>query len=215
MGIIWPLVEIGLNNLPKYRPRLQQPYIWLSFARNIFQLVFFFLFKWCKAWDFEHFEFVLLGLNSSSNILNLSLVLCTLDEARWGRKWNFSFYLSYLLPIPFGVIHKLRWQDLAHYWPPTKPLLPFVKNSFWKIRENLHKGPFTNYVDKISSCWPPNPLPWHFLWCCLEKKWTFLDHLPTLSCQRSLWMPPSHIFSFFAQSDENQRKGAKAIARSR
>jgi hypothetical protein len=27
-------------------------------------------------------------------------------------------------------------------------------------------------------------------------------------------MPPSHIFSFFAQSDENQRKGAKAIARS-
>ena len=28
-------------------------------------------------------------------------------------------------------------------------------------------------------------------------------------------MPSSHIFSFFAQSDENQRKGAKAISRSR
>ena len=48
-----------------------------------------------------------------------------------------------------------------------------------------------------------------------KYRWHFQYHLPTSSCQRSLWMPPSHIFSFFAQSDENQRKGAKAIARSR
>ena len=80
---------------------------------------------------------------------------------------------------------KISVHLLRSPWP-TQPLLSFVKNSFCEIRENLHR-----------------------------YRWHFQYPLPTSSCQRSLWMPPSHIFSFFAQSDENQRKGAKAIARSR
>ena len=27
------------------------------------------------------------------------------------------------VPCSWGVIHKLRWQDFAHYWPLTHPLL--------------------------------------------------------------------------------------------
>ena len=38
--------------------------------------------------------------------------------------------------------------------------------------------------------WPPTPLRWHFLWYECWQKWTFLDHLPTSSCKRSLWTTP-------------------------
>ena len=45
----------------------------------------------------------------------------------------------------------------------------------------------TNYVDKILAFFD------HLLPCVdifyginVDKKWTFLDHLPTLSCKRSL-----------------------------
>jgi hypothetical protein len=36
-----------------------------------------------------------------------------------------------------------------------------------------------------------HPLCWHFLWYInVDKKLTFLDHLPTSSCKHSLWTPP-------------------------
>ena len=56
------------------------------------------------------------------------------------------------------------------------------------------KGSFTSYVDKILAI---------FDHCVdilygingtrinVDKKWTFLDHQPTSSCKRSLWMPPT------------------------
>ena len=49
------------------------------------------------------------------------------------------------------------------------------------------KGSFTNYVDKILAFF------YHLPTCIdifygmnVDKKWTFLDHLPTSSCKRSL-----------------------------
>ena len=38
----------------------------------------------------------------------------------------------------FGGLHKLRSQDLAHYWPPTQPLLTFVKEFLYWNKKNLH-----------------------------------------------------------------------------
>ena len=39
-----------------------------------------------------------------------------------------------------------------------------------------------------------------------DKKWTFLDHLPTLSCKRSLWTAPNHSCqrSLLQQGSANQ-----------
>ena len=35
-----------------------------------------------------------------------------------------------------GGIKKLRWQDIAYYWPPTQPLLTFVKEFlYWNKRK--------------------------------------------------------------------------------
>ena len=39
--------------------------------------------------------------------------------------------------------------------------------------------------------WPPTPLRWHFYGMNVDKKWTFMDHLPTSSCSKcSLWTAP-------------------------
>ena len=38
--------------------------------------------------------------------------------------------------------------------------------------------------------WPPTPCVDIFYGMNVDKKWTFLDHLPTSSCKRSLWTTP-------------------------
>ena len=49
------------------------------------------------------------------------------------------------------------------------------------------KGLFTNYVDKILAFFDHlPPCVDIFYGMNVDKKWTFLDHLPTLSCKRSL-----------------------------
>ena len=47
---------------------------------------------------------------------------------------------------------------------------------------------FTNYVDKILAFFDHLP-PRVDIFCGInvDKKWTFLDQLPTSSCKRSLW----------------------------
>ena len=56
-----------------------------------------------------------------------------------------------------------------------------------KIKSN--KGLFTNYVDKMlafSDHLPSIPYVYIFYGINLDKTWTFLNQLPTLSCKRSL-----------------------------
>ena len=48
------------------------------------------------------------------------------------------------------------------------------------------KGLFTKYVDKILAFFDQL----HFYGINVDKKWTFLDRLPTSSCKRSLWTIP-------------------------
>ena len=49
------------------------------------------------------------------------------------------------------------------------------------------KGSFTNYVDKILAFFDHlPPCVDIFYGMNVDKKWTFLDHLPTSSCKRSL-----------------------------
>ena len=36
------------------------------------------------------------------------------------------------------LVHKLRWQDFARYWPPTYPLLTFEMEFLYCYWENLH-----------------------------------------------------------------------------
>ena len=51
----------------------------------------------------------------------------------------------------------------------------------------IHKGVFTNYVDKILAFFDHLPPSVDiFYGMNVENKWTFLDYLPTLSCKRSL-----------------------------
>ena len=69
--------------------------------------------------------------------------------------------------IFLGVIQKLRWQDFGLFWPPTYPLLTFLKE--------FHHF----YV--INSTYP----------------WHSPHHLATFSCQRSFWMTPNPKFSQF------------------
>ena len=47
------------------------------------------------------------------------------------------------------------------------------------------------------------PLHWHFYLIRVDKKLTFLDNLPTSSCQCSLWMSPNGIDLY--QSRPNQK----------
>ena len=64
-----------------------------------------------------------------------------------------------------------------------------------KNYHNLHWGSFTNYIDKILTfltIYHPALTFSNF-----DKKWTFLDHLPTLSCKRSLWTTPWVELSFY------------------
>ena len=56
----------------------------------------------------------------------------------------------------------------------------------------LSRGPFTNYVDKILASFDHlPPCVDIFYGINVDKKWTFLDHLPTSSCKRSLWTTPN------------------------
>ena len=53
-------------------------------------------------------------------------------------------------------------------------------------------GSYTNYINKILAFFDHLP-PWVdiFYGMNVDKKWTFLDRLPTSSCKRSLWTTPN------------------------
>ena len=55
----------------------------------------------------------------------------------------------------------------------------------------IGKGAFFNYVDKIFFGHLP-PYVDIFYLIRVDKKPTFLDYLPTSSCQRSLWTPTKY-----------------------
>ena len=58
----------------------------------------------------------------------------------------------------------------------------------------LGKGSFTNYVDKILAVFDHlSPYIDIFYGMNVDKKWTFLDHLPTLSCELSLWTTSKYM----------------------
>ena len=70
----------------------------------------------------------------------------------------------------------------------TKSVLGSKAKMFWK------KSPY-HYVDKILAFFD------HLSSCVdifndinVDKNWTFLDHLPTSSCKRSLWTAPNCDF---------------------
>ena len=49
-------------------------------------------------------------------------------------------------------------------------------------------GSFTNYVDKILAFLTTSVDIFYLM--NIDKKWTFLDHLPPFPCKRSLWTAP-------------------------
>ena len=70
---------------------------------------------------------------------------------------------------------------------------PFIhevlENAFTRLTDA--KGSFTNYVDKILPFFDHlPPCVDTFYGMNVDKKWTFLNHLPTSSCKRSLWTIP-------------------------
>ena len=47
----------------------------------------------------------------------------------------------------FGGLHKLRSQDFAHYWPPTHPLLTFVKEFiYWNKGTSSYRWHFQYHL---------------------------------------------------------------------
>ena len=74
-----------------------------------------------------------------------------------------------------GTIHILRKQ----IWRVFGPLSPYRKRAF------------TNYVEKFLSFLTPYVDIFYLI--NVDQKSTFLNYLPISSCQRSLWMPPTHI----------------------
>ena len=85
----------------------------------------------------------------------------------------------------------------------------------WNINVLVFKGAYTNYVDTILliiTTYLPTPLTFvtEFLYFIGAYRWNFKYHLPTSSCQRSLWTLPylkflpyeasnSHYFAFSFQ----------------
>ena len=54
------------------------------------------------------------------------------------------------------------------------------------------RGSFPNYVDNILAFFDHlSPYVDIFYGMNVDKKWSFSDHLPILSCKRSLWRTPN------------------------
>ena len=106
---------------------------------------------------------------------------------------------------------QLKDRDLVHFLVDGKIENTFNRKTFltnyfnnklleWIEIENNHKrilksipnkGPFTSYIDKILTIFDHLPPCIDiFYGINVDRKWTFLDHLPTLSCKRSLWTTP-------------------------
>ena len=65
---------------------------------------------------------------------------------------------------------------------------------FYHGQETAQRGPFTKYVDKILAFFDHlPPCVDIFYGMDIDKKWTFLDYLPTSSCKHSLWTTPCGI----------------------
>ena len=89
-----------------------------------------------------------------------------------------------------------RFGTNQFFIPQMKADLSSKKASFSNLRlqkmEDI-RGQFTNYVDKFLGFLDHlPPLRWHVLFYLItvDKKSTFVDYLPTSSCQRSLWTTP-------------------------
>ena len=116
------------------------------------------------------------------------------------KNWHLTYILIHIL-LEFGCI------KLVFECPPLRNAKE-VSTWFFKVQSNLLirnffvtlklflKGLFTNYIDKILAFFDsPTPRVDIFYGMNVDKKWTFLDHLPTSSCKHSLWTSPNAKWS--------------------
>ena len=91
------------------------------------------------------------------------------------------------------------WKNNGNHLIFAKPSKNVLSSNFWfDIRSAsslpCRMGAFTNYVYKILASFDHlPPCVYIFYGMKVYKKFTFLDHLPTLSCKRSLWTPPKRF----------------------
>ena len=83
-----------------------------------------------------------------------------------------------------GGTHKLRWQDFAHYWPPTHPLFSVPPKWVWG-HGDLSQPSFGSYLNSISTMGGRLCPPYTDVLTQFWNHWRAC----TLSCQRSLWTP--------------------------
>ena len=67
----------------------------------------------------------------------------------------------------------------------------------WYRIEVVHKLSWQDF----HFFWPPTPCIDDSNGMNVDKKWTFLDHLPTSSCQHSLWTTP-YLFEYGRNENE-------------
>ena len=85
---------------------------------------------------------------------------------------NKSFENILKLEFPFAFrCSRCKWVQKLWLLVKLRHLKWDLKNSSNHKILFLHKGLFTNYVNKILAFfWPPTPLCWHFLWYeCWQK----------------------------------------------
>ena len=116
--------------------------------------------------------------------------------------------LIWIVPFQWMSLENLSVQNLFR---PCQFIFGMIQNSNFIVRPILtkfqvnfvlqyslltsefsDKGLFTNDVDNILAFFDHlKPCVDIFYGMNIEKKWTFLDKLPTLSCKRSLWTTPN------------------------
>ena len=88
----------------------------------------------------------------------------------------------FILQVSLGLCNNVRKVE--------EFLQPAMEFKTFKLHVKS-KGSLTNYADKILAFFA-HLAPWiHILsGINVDQKWTFLNHLPNLSCKCSLWTPP-------------------------
>ena len=92
-----------------------------------------------------------------------------------------------LLKVLLIYMYLFSSQSLCRNWLWKRIFGSNICSNKWLIfmtKLIVTQRPFTNYVDKIMASFDHLPPCVDIL---VDKKWTFLDHLPTSSCKRSLW----------------------------
>ena len=134
------------------------------------------------------------------------------DQHDWSQSSLLSVWLSTALDTSFllflflqhAVIYcgalekstKMRLNTIIKKWIHAMyvPSVCHLQKTWNKSEAvgQLAVGSFTNYDDKIVAFFD------HLSTCIdifygmnADKKWTFLDHLPTSSCKRILWTTPN------------------------